>query len=145
MGMYRMVSKYGLAFLFLWMTISREGVSQQLSWHELGSGKTSVASTSTYVVADGMKEAVCAIRFEVEGESVALEEITVHFTNSQSMRFLRHFDVGNNTVSPTFTLPGIRRQVRGVDLVYSRRAGTAVGSSIRIWGEVLPGGGDCPR
>jgi len=145
MKRFTIALKYGLALLVLWEVASGEGVSQQSTWRALGSGKTSVVNTSTYIVADGLKESVCAIRFEVTGESVELNEITVHFSNSQSMRLVRHTDVGNNSVSPTFTLPVSRRQVRAVELVYSRQVEAGGGSSIKMWGEVLPGEGDCPR
>ena len=140
-----MGAKCALALLALWAMVSSECASQESTWRLLGSGKTSVDNTSTYIVAEGIKQPVCAIRFEVTGETVALDEVKVHFSNSQSMRLVRHSDVGNNSVSPTFALPGIRRQVRAVELVYTRQEGAGGGSGIRIWGEVLPGEGDCPR
>jgi hypothetical protein len=145
MKSFPIVKKHVSVLLVLWMMASLEGVSQQGTWRPLGSGRTSEANTSTYIVAEGLSQTVCAIRFEVTGESLGLNEVTVHFSNSQSMHLIRHSEVGNNSVSPTFTLPGVRRQVKGVELVYSRQVGAGGGSSIKVWGEVLPGEGDCPR
>jgi hypothetical protein len=130
-----------LALLFLQVSPAR---AQQDKWLLLGQGRTTTASTGTYIPADASKGKVCAIRLVTYGGGLELDEVTVHFGNSQTIRLLAHHTIPANSSSPSIPLPGMRRTLSGIDIVYrpqNPRTGTP--TTVNLLGRSTPGAANC--
>lgn len=107
-------------FAVLMVLASTMCSAQQMEWVELGTGKASTASTSTYIPSDSAKGPVCAVRLQLQGPGFEVEALTVHFANGQSMHFSMDDKVGKDGATKVTVLPGQPRAVRGLDVVYRR-------------------------
>lgn len=136
---------YGAALSIL--LLSFPGVSafaQQSKWLQLGSGRTSAASTSAYIPSSTARGTVCAIRFVSQSGGFELDEVTVHFGNSQTLHISTHSTVAGNSPSQAISLRGEPRTVKGVDIVYRRLEPKAAGSNVELWGNAISGTDTCP-
>lgn len=147
-SMKRLLARCGAVLLALWLAQNASSFAQQDKWLELGTGQASKVSSSAYLHSDTTKGTVCSLRFQVEGSGIEIDEITVHFGNSQTFHALSQMKLAPNTplsASPTLALPGVRRSVRGVDIVYKLADAGAVAPMINVWGNRLPGQIYCPK
>jgi hypothetical protein len=119
---------------------------QQDKWMQLGTARMSAVTTSGYIPSDAGLGTVCAIRFKVEdSKAIEIHDVTVHFGNSQVMHFAVDYKIGSDTYSPSLNLQGIRRTVKGVDVVYTRLASGGELPTVDLWGNELIGSPTCPR
>lgn len=119
--------------------------AQQEKWLFLGQGRTNTARTSAYIPADASKGKFCAIRLKIDGGGLELDEMTVHFGNSQTMHLLAHRTISSNSSSPSIPLPGMGRTVNGIDIVYHRSHDPRTGAptTVNLWGNSTPGIANC--
>ena len=117
----------------------------QDAWIRLGAQRASAASQLTFVPTDPTKGTVCALRFRVGGASIDVHELTVHFSNHQSMHIAREIKMASNTNSTAVPLPGVRRKVSGVELLYTLPDTTLPPPDVEIWGDTMAGLNYCPR
>jgi hypothetical protein len=96
------------------------------------------ASTGTYIPADTSKGSVCAIRLEVQGGWIELDELIVHFGSGQRMHLSTHYIIAGNSSSPSIPLPGMLRTVNGIDILYRHQKSNAGWSTVHLWGNTLP-------
>lgn len=109
----------------------------------LGEARTSAVTSSTYIPSDTAKGTLCAIRFKSEGGLLEVDHVTVHFGNSQTLQVAAKLNVNPDSYSPTVALPGIRRTVKGVDIVYKLLGKTP--PTVDLWGNALAGALVCPQ
>jgi hypothetical protein len=114
-------------------------------WLHLGEGKAMPGSTDAYIPADASKGTMCAIRLNIQGRGIELDEMTVHFGNSQRMHVSTLYIIPDNSSSPSIPLPGIRRTVNGIDIVYRLLDPKAAGPTVNLWGNALPGVVSCVK
>ena len=143
--MQRLLSIWVIVLLFLCLLPGAGMQAQQDKWIALGSGAASRASSSAYIPADASKGTVCQIRFGVETSQLELEQVIIHFSNSQSMRVPSVQTITPNSSSTAIPLPGMRRSVSGVDIVYKIHNPAAPAPVLKLWGNVLAGDVVCPR
>jgi hypothetical protein len=118
----------------------------QDQWLSLGEASTSTASTYTYIPADTGKGTFCAVRFKTEGGLVNVTQINVHFGNSQSMRIVTpNYSVDGNKFSPSIPLPGMRRTIKGVDVIYKLGSSPSTAPTMVLWGNVLANSVVCSK
>jgi hypothetical protein len=134
-----------IALLFLFFVPGIVMQAQQDKWIELGWGTASRASSSAYIPADASRGTVCQIRFAVQTSQLDLEQVIVHFSNSQSMRVASVQTLMPNSISTAIPLPGIRRSVAGVDILYKLHSPGAPAPVLKLSGNVLSGDDVCPR
>ncbi len=120
-------------------------IAVQDAWIRLGEQRTSTAMTSTMVPTNSTKGTVCAVRLRAIGAPLDIAEITVHFSNHQSLHFSKEINLAGNSDSIPFNLPGIRRRVSGVDVLYKIPNPTLPAPDVEIWGDTMPGFNYCPH
>ncbi len=120
--------------------------AQQDKWMQLGTARASSVSTSAYIPSDAGMGTVCALRFKVEdNKAIELHSVTVHFGNSQVMHYAVDYKISGDSYSPSLPLQGVRRTVKGVDVVYDRLPPGSPVPTIDLWGNGLIGDLVCPR
>jgi len=146
--MMKLLARFGAIVLVLAVAESASTLAQSDKWLQLGSGQASKASSSAYLRSDTGRGTVCSLRFQVEGSGIEIDEVTVHFGNSQTFHTMSQMKLAPGTplsASPTVALQGIRRTVKGVDIVYKLADPSMVAPTINLWGNTLPGQMYCPK
>jgi len=72
----------------------------------------------------------------------------VHFGNGQTLHIVNQVTLTPNgplSDSPNISLPGNRRTVKGIDIVYKLPESDSVTPSLNLWGNTLPGQTYCPK
>ena len=120
---------------------------QQDKWLELGKGQVSKVSSSAFIPLDAGKGTVCALRFQQVGAGLEIDEMTVRFSNSQSMHIALPVAIklGGSDYSPSVHLPGNRRNVRGLEIVYRLMDADQPTPTESVSGNLLPGQPYCPK
>ena len=136
-----------VALLLLFVFHGLPASPQQDKWLELGKGQVSKASSSAFIPLDPNKGTVCALRFQQEGAGLQIEEMTVRFSNSHSLHVALPVTIklGGTDYSSSVGLPGTRRSVRGVEIVYKLLDPEQAAPIVKAWGNTLPLAGFCPR
>jgi hypothetical protein len=122
--------------------------AQQDKWIQLGQGPVSKSSTSAFIPSDSGRGTVCALRLQVQGGGLEINEVTVHFGNGQTLHVVNRVILAPNSPlsdSPKISLPGNRRTVKGVDVVYKLPDAASAIPSLNILGNTLPGQIYCPK
>jgi hypothetical protein len=114
-------------------------------WMPLGEARTSSVSTSAYIPADTAKGTICSIRFKTGSGSLEVNQLTVHFGNSQTMHMATDLKFSSDVSSLSIALPGMRRTVKGVDIVYVRPDSAATAPTVYLSGNALVGNLICPK
>ena len=135
-----------VAFLVLFVFHVSPASPQQDKWLELGKGQVANASSSAFIPLDSNKGTVCALRLQQEGSGLEIEEIIVHFSNSQSMHLAlpKTIELGGSDYSRVVDLPGPRRSVRGVEIVYRLVDSGQAAPTVKLWGNTHPLADNCP-
>jgi hypothetical protein len=146
--MKRKLALYAAVFAVMFMAQSAFTFAQQDKWIQLGQGAVSKASTSAFIRSDSGKGTVCSLRLQAEGTGLQIYEVTVHFGNGQTLHVVNQVTLTANgplSDSPNISLPGNRRTVKGIDIVYKLPDPDAVVPSLNLWGNTLPGQIYCPK
>ena len=123
-------------------------VYAQDKWLQLGEGQASMVSSSAYIRSDTAKGTVCALRLQVEGSGLEVDEITVHFGNSQTLHVVNQIKLGANaplSSMQSIPLPGPRRTIKGIDIVYKIPDPGVPVPLVKLWGNSLPTALYCPK
>lgn len=136
-----------LSSLFLFLAFAsgtHAAQAQQEHWLNLGASRLIGASTESMIQADTSRGTVCAIRLHTS-QAINLQQATIHFSNHQSMRVPLEAHLGADSYTRVLSLPGTRRRVESVSLIYERPSSPDAVPEVRIWGDTLPGMTYCPR
>jgi hypothetical protein len=74
-----------------------------------------------------------------------VNQLTVHFGNSQTMHMATDLKFSSDVSSLSIALPGMRRTVKGVDIVYVRPDSAATAPTVYLSGNALVGNLICPK
>ena len=130
--------------LFAALAAPKPSSAQQDRWLHLGQSNLIQVSTEAFVPANSARPTVCSVRMQ-SVEPVEVQQVTVHFTNHQSQRIPVHMVLSGVGYSQSLNLPGTRRKVSGVSLVYTLPTPGATVPEVHLWGNELLGAKYCPR
>ena len=135
-----------VALLVLFVFHIAPASPQQDKWLELGKGQVASASSSAYIPLDSNKGKVCTLRLQQEGSGLEIEEMIVHFSNSQSIHLAlpKTIKLGGSDYSRAVDLPGPMRSVRGVEIVYRLMKPNQAAPTVKLWGNAFPLADNCP-
>jgi hypothetical protein len=146
--MRRKLALYATVFAVMAMAQSASTFAQQDKWIQLGQGSVSGSSTSAFIRSDSGRGTVCALRLQVQGSGLEIHEVTVYFGNGQTLHVVNQVILTPNSPlsdSPKISLPGNRRTVKGIDVVYKLPNSGSVIPSVNLLGNTLPGQNYCPK
>jgi hypothetical protein len=146
--MKRKLALYAAVFAVMGIAQSASTFAQQDKWIQLGQGAVSRSSTSAFIRSDSGRGTVCSLRLQAQGSGLEIHEVTVHFGNGQTLHIVNQVTLTPNgplSDSPNISLPGNRRTVKGIDIVYKLPGADSVIPSLNLWGNTLPGQTYCPK
>jgi hypothetical protein len=118
--------------------------AQQEQWLRLGGARLIGTSTEAMIPADSTRGTVCAIRLQ-STLPLDVQGIAIHFSNHQSMQLSLQDRINAEGFSRVVALPGTRRRVQSISLIYTRPTSPNAVPEIQIWGNPLPGMNYCTR
>lgn len=142
--MRKVLCTCGLALLLL-AGVCMQAAAQQYKWIALGDARLNAKGTTAFIPVDTGKGTFCSIRFKTQGGTVGLDQVIVHFGNSQALHVSTNFSFSDESYSPSVALPGNPRTIKGIELIYKLNGQQTIVPTVDLWGGSLAGVLVCPR